>query len=352
MSPNTTLNTVGRNHPGIGLDLASPVTVLPLVAALAVVVFTFFGGCIVYHRRQRKRNHDLVRQLRVTERRMDAIGMITTKKQQSLVVKKTDYCPPVAAPCSSNSTPGIANTNGNNPNLILSGEQQSGVNIANSTTDVCEEKKKTFTVTVQLNDINHNIIDDLETKLDTNDSSYYCSTFKVEESAGESEFDYCTDPFNSSLAAECATIPAVSSLSTVCSTNKGKGPSKVRHKFRKSNFVLHRKTLRDKLSKKSLRFIRGLGLESGTTPRLDRKQMPIPQQLCINIEAPKTNLDKATPIAATDDVMFTRSESSVFTVEEECNNGLILFGNNISPVEKSVADSCTTITVGKSEKWV
>ncbi len=355
MSSNTTLNT-GGNPPGLGLDLTNPATVLPLVAVLTVSLLILSGGCIIYHRRQKKTTQDLVRKLKVTERRIDAMGMKrTSKKEQHVNLhvddKKTDYCPPIAVTGSS-SSPSRNNLNFTSPDQLE----------LNPSTNVCEEEKKTFTVTVQLNDNSHYDNDSLETKIDTstNDTSYYFPTYKVEETVSETGFDYTegteTDLFdcNSSLAAECATIPAVSSLSTVCSTSKVTQPSKVCNKTKKTKSNLHKKTLTDQLSKRSVRFIRGFKLGNGNSTRSpDCKQISLPKELCIAIEAQKTNrlLCQATPIGSTakqKNVLFATSESLV--VKESRDEPIS--SNKTSPVAQSVTDSCTTNIKRKKEKWV
>ncbi len=318
----TSADTPRGNQPG--LDLSSPVTVLPLVAALAIILFTLVGGCIAYHRRQRKRTQKLVKQLRVTKRRINAIGVITAKKQQALAAKKSDYCPPVAVPC---------NTQPISPE---------------STTDTGE--KKTLTVTVQLNDNTVDLAN--ETKLDATDVSYYCSTCKLEESVSESVLQYRaaeTDPINSSMAVECATIPAISSMSTVYSINRNKHPHRVHNK--KSD--AHRKTLRGQLSKQSLRLMRGLGLASASsqsTGSPESKQIPAPQAVSIELkpDQPRHLLGQHLIGSCTgQQANIYENKSSV----EYCNTSIMSKQGNSSAVQ-SVTDSCTTDKEGKREKWV
>ncbi len=333
MNSNSTSDTSGGNQPGIGLDLTSPITVLPFVAALAMVISTFVGGCLVYHRRQRKRTRNLVRRLKVTERRIDGVGTKNTKKQPS------DYCPPAGAPPCSSTTFELAN--GNNTHLILHDEEQS---VPNSTAEAYNEEKKTFTITVQLSD--HPVADEsLETKLETNnETSYYCSTCKVEESESglDSYLSEGTDQLNSSLAVECATIPAVSSMSTI-STNRVtiKQPSKVCNKLRKSKSYLNR-------NRQSSRFMRALGLRSSKP-----MQIVLPRQVCTDIEAqkPSQSVCQVNQTESTTGEQIFGSQLSV--VKGEYQNP-ISSKNEGSPVVQSVASSCTTNTEGKlkMEKWV
>ncbi len=340
----TLVDTPRGNQPG--LDLSSPVTVLPLVAALAIVVFTLVGGCIAYHRRQRQRTQKLARQLRVTERRIDAIGVITTKKQQALAARKADHCPPVAAPCSSIS---IANAQSIPPE-----KQQRRLNIPSSTTDTKE--KKTVTVTVQLNDNTADLAIN-ETRLDATDVSYYCSTCKLEESVSESVLQYRaaeTDPINSSMAVECASIPAMSSISTLYSTNRNKQSHGVHNKVVRSKSDVHRKTLGYQLSKQSLRLMRGLGLASATSGSPVNKQIPAPRAVSIEIKPgePKRLLGQHTLIGSCTGQQAningpSENESSVVG-GRYCNTSIMSKKGDSSAVQ-SVADSCTT---DKREKWV
>ena len=330
-----------------GLDLSSPVTVLPLVAAIATVVFTFIGGCIVYHKRQRKRTQELVRQLRVTERRIDTIGMITAKKQQALASKKAEYSPPVAAPCSSASTLGITNIYTTQPPQDQ--EQLSRQSIPNSNT--FEGGEKEGTVTIQVNENCTTTDGSVDTKLDAYDASYYCSTCKLEESVSESVLtQYRSDVVNSSMAVECATIPAVSSLSTVYSTNRNvRRAYKVHNKMTRSKSELHRTTLKDQLSKKSQRIMRGLGLASAhSTELLEDKPSAAAKPDTI---ARQTLVESKEELGSLKRVTLEQSESEGSTVA----------GQPTTPepsrqprptAAPSQTGSCTTDTEGGREKWV
>ena len=330
-----------------GLDLSSPVTVLPLVAAIATVVFTFIGGCIVYHRRQRKRTQELVRQLRVTERRIDAIGMITAKKQQALASRKAEYSPPVAAPCSSASTLGITNVYTTQPPLEQ--EQLSRQSVPDSNTYEGGEKEVTVTLQVTENCTTTDGSDD--TKLDAYDASYYCSTCKLEESVSESVLtQYRSDIVNSSMAVECATIPAVSSLSTVCSTNRNmRRAYKVHNKMTRSKSELHRTTLKDQLSKKSQRIMRGLGLASAhsTEPPEDK----------LSATAKPDILARQTLVESKEEAGSPKR----VTLEQSESEGSTMAGQSTAPepsrqlhstAAPSQTGSCTTDTEGGKEKWV
>ena len=247
----------------VNADFTSPVTILPLVVALVTIVAVLAAACFIYHRRQRRRTQELVRQLRVTERRIDAIGTITAKKQQALAARKVEYCPPITAVCSSNSNLQIdpIPTTNTYPNKYSSSSQSQGYSQAQSESnpstafDVCHNTK-TFTVSV------HNTSEELEDdKMNTNDSSYYCSTCRESVSASIlTQYTVGGDMANSSMAVECTTIPAVSSLSTVYSGLASKRKDYRNNQLTRSRSEQHRKGghFTTKLSRKSINIIRGL----------------------------------------------------------------------------------------------
>lgn len=267
----TGLNTTTAMPTADNADFTSPVTVLPLVVALVTIVAVLVAACFIYHRRQRKRTQELVRQLRVTERRIDAIGTITAKKQQALAARKVEYCPPVTAVCSSNSNIQMDPTSV--VKIYSSSSTTQGYSQAPSESnpstvqDDCH-KTKTFTVSV------HNTSEEFEDeKLNANDTSYYCSTCRESVSAGVlTQYTAGEDMANSSMAVECATIPAVSSLSTVYSGVASKHKDYRNNRLSRSRSEQHRKGGRftAKLSRQSINIIRGLrlgidGLQSSDT---------------------------------------------------------------------------------------
>lgn len=349
------LDTAGGNQQG--LDLSTPVTVLPLVAALAVVLFTLVGGCIAYHRRQRKRTQDLVRQLRVTERRIDAIGIITSKKQQALATGKADYCPPAAAPCSR--TLEISNGCRQQPST----DKEQGQSFSSLPANI-HHGEKTFTVSVQINE--NSITDNSEdTKLDmVTNASYYCSTCKLEESVSETALEQYrtmdTDATDStSMVVECATIPAASSLSTIHSiTNQDQNPRRVYSKLIKTRSDLHKKKIKKQFSKRSLRIMRGLGLASPISDSLGNKSVPMPQHFQEPRHSTGQELlagssigQKAVTFCGVPNV-YNESESEVSVPTLTGYSVHLTSRQGDSSNAHSETDGCTTDTEGKREKWV
>ena len=163
-----------------------------------------------------------------------------------------------------------------------------------------------------------------------------------------------TDPINSSMAVECASIPAMSSMSTLYSTNRNKRPHGVHNKVARSKSDVHRKTLGYQLSKQSLRLMRGLGLASATSGSPVNKQIPAPRAVSIEIKQgePKRLLGQHTLIGSCTGQQAningpSENESSVVG-GRYCNTSTMSKQGDSSAVQ-SVADSCTT---DKREKWV
>ena len=70
-----------------------PLSVLPIVVSLLAVVAIAIAACVFYRKRQRQRAEVLARQLRVTERRIDAVGSLREKRER-ISGRKTVYYPP------------------------------------------------------------------------------------------------------------------------------------------------------------------------------------------------------------------------------------------------------------------
>ena len=217
-------------------SFSSPVSVLPLVISLATLVTIIIAACVIYRKRQNKRSQELARQLRVTERKIDAIGNLKAKKEQELLGltssnRKTEYYPPATAPCSSaTSLESHANNRDSGVKFIVPQHtfpHHMKEDEATCTTSSTEYELKLCEASVEANKAPSSLPPSTYTSVqshegDENDgsSSYYCSTCQGSVSADTVEVERRRNKveLDNSMAVECETIPTVSSLSTVIGT--------------------------------------------------------------------------------------------------------------------------------------
>lgn len=195
-------------------DLTSPVTILPLVISVATLLGIVVAGCVVYRKRQQKRSQEYARKIRVTQKKIDAIGgTLKAKKDKELAARKAEYYPPTAAACSSVSSLST-------PYRLDAQRKRLGE------TEECNEMSVEFEVCVHENPTSadmtpqhyYETIDtQVEKKEDQEMSTHYSSSCK--ESEIVSVVNTNNNIVNSSMAVECDTIPTVSSLSTIHSQN-------------------------------------------------------------------------------------------------------------------------------------
>ena len=197
-----------------GTDFTSPVSILPLAISLATLVVIIVAGCVLYRRCQRRRALELERQLKVTERRIYAIGTLTAKKEQELEARKAEYQAPMNAKCSSLSSlePFEADTlrssrkRGEMLGMEIQSEEEEADpgNFYYTNESAVLDRSTAIVVPVSV--------------IDEGASSYYCSTCPEGGSAVGSVMaqSYTNrNAIDSSMVVECETIPSVSSLSTI-----------------------------------------------------------------------------------------------------------------------------------------
>ena len=184
-----------------GANFTSPVFILPLTVSLAVLIAIFVAACVIYRTRQRKRTLELARRLRVTERRIDAIGTLKAKEEQRLAAPKAD-------------------------NLGLQCEFSSvGASAGTTRADRMPEEKeirnalpyKTKVVGVRLGRA-HVRTSTYPSQLESSYKGSSAATIQFQPQTREVA--------NSSMAVECETIPSVSSFSTL---QTGRNPLQSTH---------------------------------------------------------------------------------------------------------------------------
>lgn len=193
MEQNSTSKPV--TEPGTGDNSdgeVGPLSILPICVSLFAVVAITIAAVVFYRKRQRQRAQLLARQLRVTERRIDVVGSIRGKREE----RKSLYRPPTDVRASA-SEPSIVTRpiSGIRPHYVIRACQlqprnqplSSARSAVNSSACSCDYGESTF-----------------------------CSTCKEEDkrNAKESKIDASAG----SLAVELATVPSVSSMSTIRST--------------------------------------------------------------------------------------------------------------------------------------
>ena len=226
------------NSPPTDNSFSSPATILPLVISLATLVTIIIVACILYRKRQNKRSQELARQLRVTERKIDAIGNLKAKKEQQLLGlanRKTEYHPPATAPCSS-ATSLESHTNVGRElevRFVPSTQIKEEEEMTTSATEPMDYEVKLCEVSINsaaaqpptstapstfTNTQSNNDREEME-----GSSSYYCSSCQGGPNATSTGWEGRRTKAgggggDSSMIVECETIPSASSLSTVIGT--------------------------------------------------------------------------------------------------------------------------------------
>ena len=189
-----------------GTDFTSPVFILPLAISLAALVAIIVAACVVYRRRQRKRTEELTRRLRVAERRIDAIG---TLKEQKLATRKADNFQGESGPSMGAAADTTSGKGTRNPNFWLNRTE--------------EETEKGTALQVRGRTRETNVAGVRLGRERVHNTSYpshlayysACKGSTAVHSQPAAANAQAQEVANSSMAVECETIPAVSSLSTI-----------------------------------------------------------------------------------------------------------------------------------------
>ena len=196
-------------------DFTSPVTILPLVISVATLLAIAIVGCVLYRKRQQRRSQELERQLRVTERKIDAIGTLKAKKEQELAARKAKYYPPTQAACSSVSSLSTAAFPKNIHKGGLNSGQESSTVVSRQYEEVCVQMNPIVVDETHQQYVEINVQVSPHEKKE--DPTYYSSSCKESELGGVVVANDNKGVVNTSMSVECETIPSASSLSTVYS---------------------------------------------------------------------------------------------------------------------------------------
>jgi len=189
-----------------GTDFTSPVFILPLAISLAALVAIIVAVCVVYRKRQRKRTEELTRRLRVTERRIDAIG---TLKEQKLATRKADNLQCEREPSMGAAADTTSGKGTRNPNFWLNRTEEETEK--GTALPVRDRTRETNVAGVRLGR------ESVHTTSYPSHLAYYsaCKGSTAVHSQPAAAHAQAQEVANSSMAVECETIPAVSSLSTI-----------------------------------------------------------------------------------------------------------------------------------------
>ena len=234
MEVNTTTTqspTVQDNPPAsppTDTSFTSPASILPLIISLATLVTIIITACIIYRKRQNKRSREPARQLRVTERKIDAIGTLKAKKEQELrglANRKAEYIPPATAPCSSVTSLESYTNVGRDievkfvPTTQIKEEDELTSSSMDYELKLCE-------ASINLNHPPSSSAPSTYANTQSNEqgedvdesSSCYTSSYQDSSSTMAAGTVGRAVGGDSSMAVECDTIPSASSLSTVIGT--------------------------------------------------------------------------------------------------------------------------------------
>lgn len=184
----------GKSNSG---DEVGPLSILPIVVSLFAVVAIAIAACVFYRKRQRERAQLLARQLRVTERRIDAVGSLRGRKEKDS--GKTVYYPPTDVRASA-SEPSIVSRPipGIRPHYVIRAYQPQLVPI--------HSKLQTRT----------SLINSSACSCDYVAETSFCSTCKEKDDKKAARKDTSAG----SLAVELATVPSIGSLSAIQTPSK------------------------------------------------------------------------------------------------------------------------------------
>ena len=206
-------STEGATDSSSGGDEVGPLSILPICVSLLAVVAIAFAACVFYRKRQRERAELLARQLRVTERRIDAVGSLWEKRERD-VERKSTYYPPTDVRASA-SEPSVVTRpvpGGGRPHYVIRAYQPRLVPLPSSNNDD-KLRARTSLVNSSACSCDYGI----ET----------CSMCKESEVAGGGKHTR-RDASDGSLAVELATVPSVGSFSA------GKTPSEHQEVIRRT----------------------------------------------------------------------------------------------------------------------
>ena len=188
-----------------GSGNVGPLSILPICVSLLAVIAVAVAACVFYRRRQRERAQLLARQLRVTERRIDAVGSLW-EKRESLKSKPTYYPPTdVRASASEPSVVTRHTSGGARPHYVIRAFQPRLVPLPHSSSDDNNNDK------FRSRSLVNSSVCTCDYGVET------CSMCKVSEEEEEEKKNAGRDCRSSdgSLAVELATVPSVGSLSAV-----------------------------------------------------------------------------------------------------------------------------------------
>ena len=193
--PSTTDGSTGSD--------VGPLSILPICVSLLAVVAIAVAACVFYRKRQRERAQLLARQLRVTERRIDAVGSLWEKRERrSSVRNKQTYYPPTDVRASA-SEPSVVT--GPRPHYVIRAFQPRLVPLPSSSSNHDRPRPRSL--------VNSSVCScDYGVEICS-----MCKEGTTEDDAAKKSrrSEYASD---GSLAVELGTIPSVGSLSAADKT--------------------------------------------------------------------------------------------------------------------------------------
>ena len=189
LQPATTLGATDKDSE---VDEVGPLSVLPICVSLFALIAIVVAACVFYRKRQRQRAQVLARQLRVTERRIDAVGSLREKKERN-VGRRPIYYPPTDVRASASEPSIVTRPTALRPHYVLRAYQTQLVPIHRK-------------LQAQMSVVNSSAC-----SCDYGVDSTFCSTCKDIADEKMRKRDASTG----SLAVELATVPSLGSLTTI-----------------------------------------------------------------------------------------------------------------------------------------
>ena len=165
-----------------------PLSILPICVTLLAVAAVAVAACVFYRKRQRQQAELLARQLRVTERRIDAVGSLREKKEK-YAGRRSLYYPPSDVRASA-SEPSIV-SRPVRPHYVLRAYQSP-------------------LALPPIRKVQRSMINPSACTCEYGVESSFCSACKERDEKGNKK-----EASSESLAVELATVPSTSSLTTV-----------------------------------------------------------------------------------------------------------------------------------------
>ena len=189
------------------VEATGPLSILPICVSLIAVVALAIAACVFYRKRQRQQAQQLARQLRLTERRIHAVGNLTVKKEKELAARRSEYYPPSDVRASA-SEPSVIRPPHYFVNAGLNAIRAKAVqtSIVNASACSCEYGDSTYCSACK------------DSVLDSHRADSKATMEERDMSAG-------------SLAVELATVPSVSSLTAVHTASKPPELRRTRSEF-------------------------------------------------------------------------------------------------------------------------